>query len=132
MPSVVACLRPGGVVAAWTYEIFRATATWTPWWSTSTREVVGPCWPPERRYVEAGYSNLPFPLAEEQRTAFSLVTEWDLDQALGYFASWSAVQRYRDATGADPLPGAAAGARAALARPPVVSNWPMHLRVGRV
>ena len=51
-----------------------------------------------------GYRNLPFPLDEEPAPAFSLVTEWDLDQALGYFASWSAVQRCRDSTGTDPLP----------------------------
>jgi SAM-dependent methyltransferase len=124
-------LRPGGVVAAWTYERFRADSQLDVVVEHFYRDVVGPWWPPERRYVEAGYSNLPFPLAEEKAPAFSLVTEWDLGQALGYFASWSAVQRCRDATGADPLPGL----RQAL-EPHWLGRqrleWRLHLRVGRV
>jgi hypothetical protein len=32
------------------------------------------------------------------------VTEWSLDDVLGYLGSWSAVQRYKDAKGQDPLP----------------------------
>ena len=87
---------------------------------------------PERRYVEAGYRNLPFPLAEEPAPAFTLATEWDLEQALGYFGSWSAVQRYRDSTGRDPLPELCRALEPHWAGRLRRLEWPLHLRVGRV
>jgi len=60
-------------------------------------DVVGEYWPPERRYVEQAYRTLPFPWAEERPPPFQLVTEWSLELAMGYFASWSSVQRFKDA-----------------------------------
>jgi len=124
-------LRPGGVVAAWTYGKFHADAALDGVIEHFYADVVGRYWPPERRYVESAYRDLPFPLREEPAPAFQLVTEWDLEQVLGYFGSWSAVQRFRDSTGTDPLPAL----RRALE--PLWSGlrrlvWPLHLRVGRV
>jgi SAM-dependent methyltransferase len=97
-------------------------------------ETVGRYWPPERRYVEEGYRTLPFPWREQPAPQFSLETSWDLDQVMGYLATWSSVQRYKDAHGQrDPLPELRAhlaplwpadhGAR--------LVAWPIHLRVGR-
>ena len=124
-------LRPGGVVAAWTYEKFHVDAALDAVVEHFYADVVGRYWPPERRYVESAYRDLPFPLEEEPAPAFRLVTEWDLEQVLGYFGSWSAVQRFRDSTGTDPLPAL----RRALVphwSGPRRLVWPLHLRVGRV
>jgi SAM-dependent methyltransferase len=124
-------LRPGGVVAAWTYGKFHVDPTLDALVDHFYTDVVGRYWPPERSYVEAGYRDLPFPLAEESTPAFKLVTEWDLEQLLGYIGSWSAVQRYRDSTGEDPLPVL----RRELQRHWGQTRrleWPLHLRVGRV
>lgn len=124
-------LMPGGVVAAWTYAKFRAGDELDRVVLDFYERVVGPWWPPERRYVEAGYRTLPFPLDEFAVPQYSMTTDWDLDQAMGYFASWSAVQRCRDATRTDPLPAL----RAAL-EPHWTGrrrlDWLLHLRVGRV
>jgi hypothetical protein len=96
-------------------------------------DVVGEYWPPERRYVEQAYRTLPFPWAEERPPPFQLVTEWSLEQAMGYFASWSSVQRFKDAhAGQDPLP--ALGSDLATLWPAGSTlrlNWPVHLRLGR-
>jgi hypothetical protein len=93
--------------------------------------VVGQYWPPERRYVELGYRTLPFPWREEPVPRFALQNDWDLDQVMGYLATWSAVQRCRDRTGEDPLPAVReeleplwSGSRRRL-------TWPIHLRLGR-
>jgi len=94
-------------------------------------DVVGRFWPPERSFVESAYQTLPFPLEEVHAPAFTLITDWDLEQVLGYFGSWSAVQRFRDATGTDPLPSL----RRALEphwSAPLRLTWPLHLRVGRI
>lgn len=127
-------LSPDGVFAAWTYETFRVDPQVDACVGRFYHGVVGPYWPPERRYVEAGYRTLPFPWREIPAPGFQLETRWDLDTLMGYLATWSSVQRYKEAHGGrDPLPAL----RRELAPLWVVDEterlvaWPIHLRVGR-
>jgi SAM-dependent methyltransferase len=126
-------LQPGGVLAVWTYEKFHGGAAVDAILDRFYAEVVGDYWPPERRYVEEAYRTLPFPWAEELAPSFQLQTDWSLEQVIGYLASWSAVQRYRDAhPGQDPLPAVAAElATLWPANGTLRLNWPIHLRLGR-
>jgi SAM-dependent methyltransferase len=78
-------------------------------------DVVGPWWPPERRHVESNYQTLPFPFDELPHPAFALQFSWTLDQLAGYASSWSAVARYRQDTGEDPIP---------LLRAALAPGWP--------
>jgi ubiquinone/menaquinone biosynthesis C-methylase UbiE len=126
-------LKPGGIVAAWTYQTFRID----PRIDASIGEFysgeVGPYWPPERVYVEQGYRTLPFPLAEEAAPRFELETDWTLEQVMGYLATWSSVQRYKDARGLDPLPPVEARLRKLWPDgEPRRVRWPIYLRIGRV
>jgi len=125
-------LVPGGVIAAWTYGKFRMDSRVDAEVERFYEDVIGSDWPPERRFVEEGYRTLPFPWAEEPVPEFELVTDWDLEQLMGYIATWSAVQRHRDRTGTDPLPAlrdaiAVAWQEGGTRR----LRWPLHLRVGR-
>lgn len=126
-------LQPGGVIAVWTYEKFRANAAVDAILDRFYTDVTGPWWPPERRYVDEAYRTLPFPWAEEMAPAFSLCTDWSLEQVIGYLATWSSVQRYRDACpGDDPLQ--AIELELASVWPvngTLRLNWPVHLRLGR-
>jgi SAM-dependent methyltransferase len=126
-------LAPGGVLAAWTYTVFRAGGPIDEVVDRFYHGTVGPFWPPEREYVQQAYRTIPFPWVEIDPPPFELQTDWSLEQALGFFASWSSVQRYKDAHGGeDPLPAFErelatvwpAGSTARLV-------WPIHLRVGR-
>jgi SAM-dependent methyltransferase len=125
-------LVPDGVVAVWTYEKFRVDTAVDAVIDRFYAEVVGRFWPPERRYVEEGYRTLPFPWREGPVPAFALETDWDLDQVMGYLATWSSVQRYKDHFARDPLRElrdeirhAWRGAASRRLR------WPIHLRLGR-
>lgn len=126
-------LQPRGVLAAWTYTVFRAGDAVDELIDRFYHGTVGPYWPPERQYVQEGYRTLPFPWDEVPLPPCRLVTEWTLEQALGYFATWSSVLHYRRAhDGDDPLPALRdelapawpAGATLRL-------EWPLHVRVGR-
>jgi SAM-dependent methyltransferase len=103
-------LRPGGVIAMWTYPRPRfVDAALDARFEDFYVNVVGPHWPPERKHVDANYSTLPsFPedLGFEPLAApeFGLTLEWTLPQVLGYVSSWSATARYRKANGTDPVP----------------------------
>jgi ubiquinone/menaquinone biosynthesis C-methylase UbiE len=132
-PEVRRVLRTGGLCAAWTYEKFRVDPAVDEVVDAFYTGVVGPFWPPERRHVEQAYRTLPFPLTEVAAPAFVLETDWTLDTVLRYLGTWSAVQRYRDARGADPLP--ALGERLRRPWPDGESRrlrWPIHLRIGHV
>jgi len=125
-------LVPRGVVAVWTYGLMRVEAAIDEIVDDFHANVVGADWPPERRHVEQGYRSMPFPWREEPAPAFSLESDWDLEQVMGYLATWSAVQRCRDRTGRDPL--AVVEPRLAALWPRSVARrvrWPVHLRLGR-
>lgn len=125
-------LKPSGVLAVWTYTVFRAGGEVDAIVDRFYEDTIGPYWPAERRYVQEHYRTLPFPWREVSPPGFELHTDWTLEQAIGYFASWSSVQNYKDRHDADPLPELCSELSAAW---PVGGtlrlNWPIHLRVGR-
>lgn len=127
-------LERHGVIAVWTYETFRIDAALDALLDHFYHDVVGPHWPPERRYVEAGYRTLPFPFDEIAAPAFELEITWTLEQVLRYLGTWSAVQRFRKARGVDPVEELRPRLAAAWSRPDEGKrlSWPLHLRVGRV
>ncbi|MFT4173189.1 MAG: class I SAM-dependent methyltransferase [Rhodocyclaceae bacterium] len=128
-------LSPGGVLAAWSYGIVQVVDSHidAPVQHFRT-ETVGPFWPPERRHVENGYRDLPFPFIEEMPPAFAMETEWDLTQLLGYIRSWSSVGRYIAEHGNDPVVALTEQLLALWGEPSVrrTVRWPLTLRVGRL
>jgi SAM-dependent methyltransferase len=126
-------LMPGGVLAIWTYEKFRAGPAIDATIDRFYDEVIGPYWPPERRHVEQAYRTLPFPYPEIASPVFELVNRWDLATVSGYLESWSAVQRFRDARGENPLPALLRELEPHWTRAGgiVELRWPIHLRIGR-
>lgn len=123
-------LVPGGVVAAWSYEKFRIDPDVDAVIDRFYGDVIGRYWPPERRYVEERYQTLPFPWREIPAPPFLLDCEWDLDQVMGYLATWSAVQRCREQTGADPLPALRSELERSWPGGTRRLAWPIHLRLG--
>ncbi|MGH7630136.1 MAG: class I SAM-dependent methyltransferase, partial [Gemmatimonadales bacterium] len=126
-------LRPGGVLAAWTYADARVEGPPAPVLDAFADEV-RPYWPPERGLVDSGYRGIAFPFAELAVPAFAMTADWTLDELVGYLGTWSAVGAYRTARGADPLPGL----RAMFAEPwgdPAARRrvaWKLAVRAGRI
>lgn len=126
-------LKPGGVVAAWTYQVPRVDDGVNRLLQYYYKDLLGPYWPPRFHYVEENYRTLPFPFEEIEPPTFEMTTEWNLDQLAGFLSSWSGAQRYQMANGRHPLEklwhelATAWGAAAS----PRLMRWPLHLRVGR-
>ncbi len=127
-------LRPGGVVAVWCYDLARIDAEIDALIDRLAHETVGPHWAPERRHVRAGYSDLPFPFEERPFPQCTMERELTLDQLAGYLDTWSAVRRYREAVGSDPLPALIAAIAPLWGDPnaPRTLVWPVKGRVGRL
>jgi SAM-dependent methyltransferase len=126
-------LRPGGALAAWCYGLHRVAPDIDPLIADFYENIVGPWWPPERRHIDERYATLAFPFPEIRAPEFALYATWNFSDYLGYLGTWSAVKRYRQARGEDPLAAlrrelAPLWTRASEAR---TVRWPLHFRIGR-
>jgi SAM-dependent methyltransferase len=132
--EAVRVARPQGLIAVWAYGLGEIT----PEVDTVVRhyygDIVGPYWPPERRYIDEAYATIPFPFEPLATPDFAMTQQWALEDFVGYLGTWSAGQRYRQAQGHDPLERiydslAAAWGVSSTAR---TIKWPIYLRVGRI
>ena len=96
-------LRPGGVLALWSYARIDVRPDIDRLIDDFSRDVVGPYWPRERRHVDEAYRELAVPFPAIETPHFEMCAHWDVKSMLGYVGTWSAVQRYRARNGHDPL-----------------------------
>ncbi len=130
--EVARVLKPKGVVAVWSYNLLQISAEIDVLVAELYHDVLGEFWPPERKLVEQAYAGISFPFAEIAVPKFSMSARWNLDQLGGYLRTWSAVQRYQERRGEDPLldlqePLKNSWCEAAQLR---TVTWPLALKVG--
>ena len=124
-------LRKGGLIALWSYGLFEIAPALDKVIEHFYREIIGPYWPPERRWVDERYEALDFPFAEVAPPCFVMTHVWGIGDVLAYLRTWSAVQCYRQAHGVDAV---------AAIQPELVRlwgdtglrevRWPLYLRAG--
>ncbi|MCG8433115.1 MAG: class I SAM-dependent methyltransferase, partial [Gammaproteobacteria bacterium] len=73
-------LKPSGVIAVWTYGLHQISNDVDPISERFYKDIVGEFWPPERRFVEEGYSSIPFPFDELSVPGFEMSVNWDFHQ----------------------------------------------------
>ncbi|MGH8751654.1 MAG: class I SAM-dependent methyltransferase [Burkholderiales bacterium] len=125
-------LKADGVLAAWCYNLFRATPRIDAVVMRFYRDIIGRYWPHERVHVETGYDNLAFPFAEIKAPRFRMEAEWNLAQLQGYLGTWSATQRYLKDQGQDPRALISEELEAAWGSPQSTRRiqWPLYLKIG--
>jgi SAM-dependent methyltransferase len=126
-------LAPGGALAVWAYNLARVSPEVDVLIDRLAREIVGPYWPPERRWVDEEYRTLPFPFAEVAVPPLWIEEQWAFDRFAPYFRTWSATARYREATGRDPVADLLPELERAWGDPAQVRTvrWPVMMRAGR-
>lgn len=125
-------VKPGGLIAAWTYQLLRGEPGINTLLDDFYRNTLAPHWPPERQWVDLAYRDMPFPFKELPPPAFEIELTWSLDDLLAYLGTWSATRRCVAATGHDPLP--ALRERLAPVWGGGVRNivWPIAMKAGYV
>ena len=124
---------PRGVIAAWTYGPARLDGDVGAIVHRYMYEDVGAYWPPERRFVETEYRDLPFPFERLPLPAMSLEHEWTLEEVAGYLRTMSATGRYVERHRTDPVARIEPELRAAWgASPRRRITWPLPVLAGRV
>jgi len=126
--------RPEGILAAISYGEVRVEGEPDRVVSRFYHELIGPYWPPERRYVDENYTTIPFPFAGIAAPLFAMESEWELGHLLGYLGTWSAVKEYERQQGQNPLALIAEELATAWGDPGRARriSWPLSLRVGQI
>ena len=96
-------------------------------------DVLGPYWPSERKHVESGYREIPFPYSPIESPQFAMQAKWTLPHLIGYLKSWSALAIYENATGKDALVEIRDQLEGAWGNPTAIKvvTWPLSVLAGR-
>jgi SAM-dependent methyltransferase len=123
-------LVPGGVLAAWSYELCLVEPAIDAQILALYQEVDA-YWPPERRIVEARYRDIELPMPAIAAPEFEMSANWTADSMLGYLRTWSACQRHLRERGVDPVDAAEEPLRACWGERSREVRWPIAMKIGR-
>lgn len=101
--EVARVLRPGGILAAWSYDLLGIEPELDGVINHFHDALLGEFWPRERSLIKARYSGIVLPFDELEAPEFMMTMEWTLAQLVGYLTTWSAVRRYRLRKREDPI-----------------------------
>lgn len=125
--------KRGGAVVAVTYNLLEVEGCEQAI-SHLYSDILGPYWPEERRHVEDGYKNLPFPFPRIEAPILMMEATWTYDHLIGYLHSWSAFAAYKAQHGQNPIEAIEASLRKGWGAPELakVVRWPLTILAGRV
>ncbi|GAB5522188.1 MAG: class I SAM-dependent methyltransferase [Roseivirga sp.] len=97
-------LKPDGLIAIWTYGLLRLDDTLTPLLDSFYKNVTGPYWDDERKWVDQGYREMPFYFKEiDTDFSFQIHTRFTIDDFKGYLNTWSGVKHFISKEGYNPV-----------------------------
>ena len=134
-PEVRRVLKPGGVIAVWTYHLPRVSPAVDGVVFYYYGTLLAGHWPELMRHVDQRYATLPFPFDELPPPRLTMTASWTAAQLAAFLATWSAVTRYHQEKGVHPVDEIWEDLLAAWdsgASAPRRVTWDLHLRVGRV
>lgn len=89
-------------------------------------------WPPERRFVDNQYRDLPFPFDRIAAPRLEMLSSWTGDQMVGYIRTWSAVRAMEKSRGSTATDRFAERLAAAWGEERREVRWPLVVLAGRV
>ena len=96
-------LKPGGIIAVIGYGLIRINSAVDKWLDNFYWNIIGTYWDKERKYIDEGYSTIPFPFEEISCPKLFIEYTWSKAQFVGYINTWSALQHYIKANNEHPL-----------------------------
>lgn len=124
-------LVPGGLLAVWGYTRPRVSPGLDKAIDHLHDELVGPWWPEGRQMVEEEYRSVPFPFRQVTAPRLAIEQRLSRDAFLGYLGTWSAVRRYVEARGGNPVDSLTPTLEAEWpADERRLVHWPLFVRAG--
>jgi len=123
-------LKPGGIIAIIGYGLVKSNEQTNDLINHFYRNIVGPYWDPERRYLDDGYRSIQFPFEEIPTPNLEMEFSWDFEHLVGYLKTWSAVKHFQNKNGYDPVDVISEDLRTAFGNCRLV-KFPLFLRLGQ-
>ncbi len=96
-------LKKQGILAIWTYNLLSINPKLDEIINHLYDSILGDYWAFERGMVEDGYNDVQLPFEIIETPEFQMSTEWNLSQLMGYLCTWSAVKKYQQEQGSNPV-----------------------------
>ena len=127
-------VRPGGILAVWSYYQTRIAPEVDTILKRFADEVVGPYWGPEIVVNRNAYRDLDFPFERLAWPELHAEAGMRLADFCQYMRTWSASVAWERARGTDPVDVVREGLALAWGDPEStrVIRWPLHGAIGRV
>lgn len=87
-------LKDGGLICVIGYGLLRVNNKVDLWLDNFYRNITGPYWDEERKYIDEAYATIPFPFNEIPSPALFIEYNWKKEQLTGFLNTWSAVQHF--------------------------------------
>ena len=123
--------KANSIIAIWTYGLCSINEKIDSLLLEYYNGIVGPYWPPERKYIDDKYETLPFPFEKIKTPQFKIENQWNWEDMKNYLMTWSATQRFIKDKGDDPIESIDSRMQV-LWRDKLEVVWPIYLLVGRV
>lgn len=92
-----------GVLAVLGYGVFSMEGDTNAILQHFYKDIIGPYWDAERKYIDDHYTTIPFPFEDLNARTFENTYSWTIEDLMGYLSTWSAVQHYKTKNGKDPV-----------------------------
>jgi len=127
-------VRPGGVLAAWSYHVAHVEPPHDKVLWPFYRDLIKPYFAAGARLVDDRYASIVLPGERLEAPSFVLSARWNPAQLLGFVRTWSGVQSYMKATGQDPAPDLVPDLVKVFGAPDAVQEvrWPIYLLASRL
>lgn len=125
-------LKPRGIIAVFGYNLFKISKEIDEIIDHFYKNIIGPYWDKERKYVDENYSTIPFPFEEIRSPKFYNKHDWEFEHLIGYLNTWSSVQHFITRNQTNPVDQIIAPLKAAWGRELRKEiSFPVFMRVGR-
>lgn len=125
-------LKPDGIFVVMGYGLFSTNPYSDKILMDYYHNIVGPYWDVERKYIDEKYETIPFPFDEIQAQKFSNHFQWTFEQLIGYLATWSATQHYKNKNGKDPVDLIHSDLKTSWDNNDKKVTFPLLLRIGKL
>ena len=96
-------LKGGGYIAVFGYGLMKIDKETDLIITDFYKNITGPYWDAERKYIDENYETIPFPFEEIKVPVLWSKYDWELEAVAGFLNTWSAVQRYIDKYNSNPI-----------------------------
>lgn len=126
--------KPGALIAVWGYGLNTIIPEVDEVVNDFYYNTLGEYWPPERKYLDNEYRDIPFPFEKIHTPQLHMQQHWSLTDFVGYLSTWSSVQAYIKQHKINPLQELYPRLAKAWGNKELILTveWPLYLKAGNV